>query len=613
MKLCVSNPDVWRQWLADVEAQLKHNPNLSIFNTSPNDSYATGHCVCENCKAWDHPDADLRPFNWAGERMRAPALSDRDLRFGNECARLLKQRFPDEDYYVSVNAYGNSRPAPLKTKPDDNVVVAAVANNFWKLDTPDKDDLAGKPYARHYLNWSKLTPNHVWRPNTGNPVGWQNGLPDVAIERMMESFQFAVKHGCVGVLIDSVLESWATQGPMYYVLARMTWNPSQDWRQLLDEYYERGFGPASADVKAYWQLLEHSRNRKADEFPAETDGWFEVYDEAFFKRAYGLLDHAAAKVTASAPKYRQRIDFLRIGLDHTKFASDLRELSLRMLLANNNDEQLNQQVRAKWKEMEANANKNLLAIYWPPLRPGERMVRGGLMHPDFMAKGKSRHLDAWKRKAALLFGDAPTTTATSQLQDARSAGWHLVFQDEFKREELGDDWRVLDGKWEISNGGLVGSGALITTRGFPGDNHAGFHRLEFEALTTSPGDAKISDLSSFIQCERQPDDREPWKTGYFLQFGGHYNTVTQLSKRGQSLRIAPDRKITPRRIHRIVLENDRGKIRCFIDGQPVFTEREQISLVGKTRNHIGFYCYTPAKIRKVRLYAKGLPGDLDLD
>ncbi len=50
--------------------------------------------------------------------------------FANMCARLLKERYLDEDYYVSLNAYGNARPAPLKTKPDDNVIVSNVANNL---------------------------------------------------------------------------------------------------------------------------------------------------------------------------------------------------------------------------------------------------------------------------------------------------------------------------------------------------------------------------------------------------------------------------------------------------------------------------------------------------
>ena len=614
-KLCVSNPDVVKQWLADVEAQIKHNPNLTIFNTAPNDSYGTGHCVCENCKAWDHPDADLRPFYWAGEFARGPALSDRDVRFGNDCARLLRKRFPNEDYYVSLNAYGNARPAPLKTKPDDNVVVMNVANNFWKVDTPDKDCLAGKTYAKHYADWSKLTKQQVWRPNTGNPAGWQSGLPDVPIERTMESFQFAMGHGCVGISVDSILENWATQGPLYYVLARMTWDPSQNWRAVLDDYYTRGFGPAALEIKEYWKLLETARNRKVDDYPGESNGYVEVYNETFFKRAYGLLDQAAKNAAESREaKYRQRVEFLRVGLDHTNLTTELRELSLALVQSDGKDADVADQARAKWSEIEANCIKQPLAVYWPPLRPGERMARAGLFHPDFMDKVKSKTIAAWKRKAAGESNAKTSPADNTKLRDARTAGWHLLFQDDFGRKELGDKWKIIDGKWSVAEGTLSRSGTLISTEGFPADNRAGFQRLEFEAATTSPANSRVSDLSSFMHCEYKADVREPWKSGgYFFQFGGRYNTLTQLTRGGESIRISSEAKITPGHVHKIVIENDRGELRCFVDGKAVFVEREKSSLVGKSQNHVGFYFYTPAKVRRVRVYAKGLPGDLDLD
>jgi hypothetical protein len=66
-------------------------------------------------------------------------------------------------------------------------------------------------------------------------------------------------------------------------------------------------------------------------------------------------------------------------------------------------------------------------------------------------------------------------------------------------------------------------------------------------------------------------------------------------------------------MHKIVMENHRGELRCFVDGKAVFVEREKSSLVSKSQNHVGFYFYTPAKVRRVKVYAKGLPGDLDLD
>lgn len=82
------------------------------------------------------------------------------------------------------------------------------------------------------------------------------GLPDVPIQRTMKSFQLAVKHGCIGVSIDSVLEKWATQGPLYYVLARMTWNLSQDWQAVLNDYYSRGFGLAASDNASGFQRFQ---------------------------------------------------------------------------------------------------------------------------------------------------------------------------------------------------------------------------------------------------------------------------------------------------------------------------------------------------------------------
>ncbi|MDB4664477.1 hypothetical protein OAE63_00605 [bacterium] len=396
---------------------------------------------------------------------------------------------------------------------------------------------------------------------------------------------------------------------------------------------------AEGEIKEYWKLLETARNRKVDYYPGESNGYLEVYDDTFFRRAYGLLDQAAITAAQSPEgKYRQRVKFVRVGLDHTKLTTELREQSLKLLRSDRKDTDVADQTRAKWSEIEANCNKQSLAVYWPPLRPNERIARVGLFHPDFMDQVKSKTIAAWKRKATEE-ENAKTSTAetpklqnsktpklqnsktpklqnskTPKLQDARATGWHLVFQDDFNRKDLGDTWKIIDGKWSVADGTLIGSGTLISTKGIPSDNTACFQRLKFEALTTSPANSRVSDLSSFIHCEYKANIREPWKSGgYLFQFGGRNNTITQLSRDGESFRISSEAKIIPGHKHKIVIENDRGELRCFVDGNAVFVEREKTSLVGKSQNHIGFYFYTPAKIRRVRVYAKSLPGDLDLD
>ncbi len=617
-KLCVSNPDVWNQWMADVEQQIRHNPNLTVFHAAPNDSYGSGHCVCEKCRAWDHPEADLRPFIWQGRTERAVALSDRDVKFANMCARLLKSRYPDEDYHVSMNAYGNARPAPLKTVPDGNVMVSNVANNFWSLDIPDKDCLKGKTYSQHYADWGKLTENQVWRPNTGNPAGWQNALPDAPVERVMASFQFAMDNHCMGVIVDMVWEHWATQGPLYYVLGQMTWNPSQDWRVVLNDYYQRGFGPAADEVKDYWTLLEESRNRKVDQYPGEENGYAEVYNKAFFDRAYGLLDQATKKAANAPDIYRERVGFLRVGLDHTRLITELRGLSLRMLQSGGEDADVADQVRAKWEEVERNSDRLPYAIHWPTIRPNNtRMARGGLFHPDFMEFYKAKHLAAW-RSVGKKTAPRPATEEVVRLRPAEEAGWTLAFSDNFDREKLGDDWRVVEGNWTVSGGWLRGSGTLISTDKFTAETMPGYQRLEFEAVTgvaaTANGSQpRVCDLSSFIHCDSKDEDKEPWKSGYFFQFGGRFNTQNQLARGGASLRTDSAKRIIPGKTHRIVVENDEGTLRFFVDGEVVFVESEKQSIIGENHNHVGFYFYTAAKVKTVKVYMKELPNDLDLD
>ncbi|MCA1808757.1 MAG: DUF4838 domain-containing protein, partial [Lentisphaerae bacterium] len=135
IKMCESNPDLANQFLDDVAEQLKANPNVRVFNASPGDGWHAGHCVCEDCRAWDHPQGEARsPFLWQGVVTDYVPLSDRDITFANRLARGLKERFPDKELYIYMLAYGHSRPAPVAAVPDDNVIIGNVANFLLRSD-----------------------------------------------------------------------------------------------------------------------------------------------------------------------------------------------------------------------------------------------------------------------------------------------------------------------------------------------------------------------------------------------------------------------------------------------------------------------------------------------
>ena len=194
--------------------------------------------------------------------------SDRDVRFANTLARMLKERFPDKELYVQLHAYGLARNPPLGIAPDDNVIISSVAN--FHMRSPEARKL---PMQQHAA-WAKTAKHLMWRPNLGSQAGLSWGMPDVAMTQAGEDFRFVADKHCLGLFFDLFWFHWATQGPHYYALAHLAWNPHADVGAVMDDYYQRGFGPAAADLKAYWELLERTRM----EFVAEEPSRQRAYD-----------------------------------------------------------------------------------------------------------------------------------------------------------------------------------------------------------------------------------------------------------------------------------------------------------------------------------------------
>ncbi|MFO7906355.1 MAG: DUF4838 domain-containing protein [Planctomycetota bacterium] len=380
VKICQSNPAVWKQWLADVEEKLKQDPNLTIFSAAPNDGWYSGHCICENCTAWDHPDGELRMFHWQDHREERPALTDRHLTFANRLAELLKERYPDKDYYVLMNSYGHSRPAPVKARPAENVVISSVANFFGRTNLADRGSSRGTTHREQFLAWGKIAPQLIWRPNTGSPAGWQQGLPDLSIAQTIEDLKLVAESGCLGIFIDTVWEHWATQGPQYYVMAHLVWNADSEGQALLDDYYRRGFGPAAKEVQAYYEMLEEVRMAFVDEhgYGAGLFYFPLLYTDELLDDARQRLEQAASKVENEDPIYGRRVAFVQAGLDHTRLVVE----NCRLMAAywKEKDESIAEKVRANWKRIQGIAEQYPYAVNWGPLRP--HTPRMSLLNPD---------------------------------------------------------------------------------------------------------------------------------------------------------------------------------------------------------------------------------------
>lgn len=388
VKLCLSNPKVWELWLDQVAEQLREDPTRTVFNASPNDGWASGHCVCPNCRAWDHPDGEPRVFNWAKKNETLPALSDRDVTFANTLAGLLKMKYPDRHYRVMMLSYGHSRPAPVKARPADNVIMTIVANFLGRKDLVDRGSTRGETYRQQFDAWAKIVPSMFWRPNTGSPAGWQQGLPDLSIQQTIRDFQDVAAANCEGIFIDTVWEHWATQAPQYYMMAQLTWNAKIDAPAVLADFYQRAFGPAAPAVREYFETIE--KERMAFTAKDKESGLFafpKLYTPQLLADSQDRLDRAAQAVEPGSIEAR-RVAFIQAGLTYTQLLIEIIRQMNGYWQKKTKDEAVAATVRQLWEQIEKHVAAHPHAINWGPVRPITPRMAG--LHPDYPPKTTKR-------------------------------------------------------------------------------------------------------------------------------------------------------------------------------------------------------------------------------
>ena len=183
---------------------------------------------------------------------------------------------------------------------------------------------------------------------------------------------------------------WSTQGPHYYALAQLAWDPHTDVKALMDDFYQRTYGPAAADLKAYWELLERTRMEFVDAKPSRWRAFDlpEKYTPALLAQAQVHLDSATAKLTSADEKFRRRLHFTRCGFEFAKLVVDTRAGMQKFEASKDKDEAAKARVLANWdrtevmqKEFPDFAINWMATFHTPGAAEGKRDKRGEGLHP----------------------------------------------------------------------------------------------------------------------------------------------------------------------------------------------------------------------------------------
>lgn len=322
IKLRLSNPAV----IEEIARQYTAAGAPKYWNVCPNDG--SGFDTSEGTRAWDIPLGQSAADIWGGKAN----LTARYVMFWNLLGERLQRINPD--VVLCTYAYSSYRMPPPIERPVTTKLMVGVVLSFY-------DDALWKGWADSGVDLF-LRPNW-WHVGANAPY-----LPLAETERFIK---MAAANGMIGIDMDSVMGYWATQGLNYYLVARLMNNRELTLEKVIDEYvsaFGRG-GPKIREYFDYWQKVTTSYRYTAP------DGKFQqllaegkvdkvltragrhllryLYTDEVLKPAYKLLDEAETQVDSGDESARDRVAFLRSGLDEMKATRDLVALSVKIKAA----------------------------------------------------------------------------------------------------------------------------------------------------------------------------------------------------------------------------------------------------------------------------------------
>jgi hypothetical protein len=292
-QLCLTAPGLVDEFSSQVRSIFNEDPNCHVLSISPNDGY--GWCTCERCRQLDKQLCGGRDANMGTNRIE-PFVGDRLFWFGNQVVEQIAETHPDR--HLLMLAYVNYVEPPNTIVPASNIIpfVCHYAPADYSRAIADPESEANRQFNELLQRWTKLSQNVMIYSYVGKSMWWELPRP------ITKTFAADVRHfhqlGIRRYYCQSRLNQWELDGPLYYVITKMLWDPAADAEQLADEWIAGMFGPAATEMKSFYSHVEQAVTTTgqsySDDPPGQVPG---LYDQTQLRLAMEALQRA--KVAAS--------------------------------------------------------------------------------------------------------------------------------------------------------------------------------------------------------------------------------------------------------------------------------------------------------------------------
>ena len=304
-QLCVTSAGLAREFARNIIAVFDQDPNCRITSISPNDG--RGWCECTACAALDEKLCGSRTTKQglAGER---PFRGDRVFWFANQVAARVAEPHPDK--LLLVLAYINYAEPPDTVKPLPNVVpyVCHYAPADYSRPIADPTSEPNRQFNELLTAWAKSAPHLLYYGYVSKSMWWSLPRP------VVRPFAADVKHlhalGIRRYYAQSSLRDWALDGPLYYVIGKLLWDPALDPAAVAADWTQHMFGRSAEQMTAFYRAVDESVRATGQSYsdspPRHVPG---LYEPALLEQARGHVE--AALAAADTPAAQERVKAVR--------------------------------------------------------------------------------------------------------------------------------------------------------------------------------------------------------------------------------------------------------------------------------------------------------------
>ncbi|MCA1810165.1 MAG: DUF4838 domain-containing protein, partial [Lentisphaerae bacterium] len=330
-KACLSCPGLLKENVeyARTMFDMYDVPMVSVM---PQDGF-TRLCQCEQCKDQATPEQ--------GARGR---FSNYVWNYVNKVARELAKTHPDKK--IICGAYSTYQEPPSEIDKLEPNVFVGITN--------------GRPRTEMDPEFHKMLDDmrRGWLEKTDNPLS-------ISINHHVGYLPFYVPHVIAKGLRDTKGQTWredlwfmpfskdglfnsGVNHLCVYLISRLWWDQEADADQILDEYYEKFYGPAKDEMKTFVEYVEENYADLTKD-PDKVNKAFELFQavqakvdpETVYGKRVALIDEALAtwrKRKKQLSKRREDTPYFSALIDYNRLSDRFKEAKTTFTLDGKLDE-----------------------------------------------------------------------------------------------------------------------------------------------------------------------------------------------------------------------------------------------------------------------------------